>query len=174
MTAPGFSVRRLHAVDDQTVEGLVDILIDCVEGGASVSFMHPLTRDRAVAFWRRVARGVSAGERALLVADDGHGLCGTVQLLLDLPENQPHRADLAKMLVHRRARRQGVGAALLEAAEAAARDCGRTLLVLDAVTDGDAARLYERHGWARVGSIPNYALFPRGGFCSTTIYFRNL
>jgi GNAT superfamily N-acetyltransferase len=171
---PSFSIRRLRTVDDPTVEALSDVLIDCVEGGASVSFMHPLARDRALAFWRRVARGVSAGERVLLVADDGHGVCGTVQLLLDLPENQPHRADLAKMLVHRRARRQGVGAALLEAAEAAARDCSRTLLVLDAVTGGDAARLYERHGWTRVGSIPNYALFPRGGFCSTTVYFRDL
>ena len=93
------------------------MLIDCVEGGASVSFMHPLSRDRAVAFWRRVAQGVAAGERALLVAEDAHGICGTVQLVLDLPENQPHRADLAKLLVPRRARCQGLGAALMRAAE---------------------------------------------------------
>jgi GNAT superfamily N-acetyltransferase len=128
MTAPVWSLRRLYAVDDSLVEGLADVLIDCVEGGASVSFLYPLRRDRAVAFWRRVAQGVAAGERALLVAEDALGLCGTVQLVLDLPENQPHRADLAKMLVHRRARRQGLGAALMRAAEATARECARTLL----------------------------------------------
>src|SRR5262245_2755282 len=140
---PTWSPRRLHAVDDAEIDELAGVLIDCVEGGASVSFMHPLSRDRAVAFWRRVAQGVAAGERALLVAEDALGVCGTVQLVLHQPENQPHRADLTKMLVHRRARRRGLGAALLHAAEATARDCGRTLLVLDAVTDGDGARLYE-------------------------------
>src|SRR5262245_17390735 len=174
MSTPTWSPRRLHVLDDAQINELADVLIDCVEGGASVSFMHPLSRDRAVAFWRGVARGVAAGERALIVAEDARGLCGTVQLLLDLPENQPHRADLAKMLVHRRARRQGLGAALMRAAEDTARECGRRLLVLDAVTGGDAARLYERLGWVRVGDIPDYALFPRGGFCSTTVYYRTL
>jgi GNAT superfamily N-acetyltransferase len=174
MSTPAWSLRRLHALDEGHIDGLAGVLIDCVEGGASVSFMHPLTRDRAVAFWRRVAQGVAAGERALLVAEDGDGLCGTVQLVLDLPENQPHRADLAKMLVHRRARRQGLGAALMREAEATALECGRTLLVLDAVTDGDAARLYERLGWQRVGDIPGYALMPRGELCSTTVFYRNL
>src|SRR6266850_7098495 len=109
MSTPTWSLRRLHALDDAQIDALADVLIDCVEGGASVSFMHPLTRDRALAFWRRVAQGVAAGERALLVAEDGQGMCGTVQLILDQPENQPHRADLSKMLVHRRARRQGLG-----------------------------------------------------------------
>jgi GNAT superfamily N-acetyltransferase len=174
MTTPAWSQRRLHAVDDAHLDGLADVLIDCVEGGASVSFMHPLTRDRALVFWRRVAQGVAAGERALLIAEDAEGVCGTVQLVLDLPENQPHRADLTKMLVHRRARRRGLGAALLRAAEATARDCGRTLLVLDAVTGGDGFRLYQRHGWVRVGDIPGYALFPRGGLCSTTVFYRDL
>jgi GNAT superfamily N-acetyltransferase len=174
MNAPAWSLRRLRSLDDAQIDGLAGVLIDCIEGGASVSFMHPLTRDRAVAFWRRVANGVAADERALLVAEDARGLCGTVQLVLDQPENQPHRADLAKMLVHRRARRQGLGAALIRAAEALARECGKTLLVLDAVTDGDAARLYERLGWVRVGDIPGYALMPRGELCSTTVFFRNL
>lgn len=174
MSVPTISVRRLHSVNEAQVEGLADLLIDCVEGGASVSFMHPLTRERAVAFWRKVARGVAAGERALVVAEDAQGICGTVQLVLDVPENQPHRADLCKMLVHRRARRHGLGAALVRAAEAMALDCGRTLLVLDAVTGGDAARLYERLGWVRVGDIPGYALFPRGGLCSTTVFYRTL
>src|SRR4029453_1716068 len=112
--------------------------------------------------------------RVLLIAEDAQGLCGTVQLILDQPENQPHRADLSKMLVHRRARRHGLGAALMRAAEATARECGKTLLVLDAVTDGDAARLYERLGWQRVGVIPGYALMPEGGLCDTTVYYRSL
>jgi GNAT superfamily N-acetyltransferase len=173
-THPNWSLRRLHALSEAHIESLAEVLKDCVEGGASVSFMLPLTRERAVAFWRRVAQGVAAGERAVLVAEDAGGICGTVQLIFDLPENQPHRADLAKMLVHRRARRQGLGAALMRAAEATAKECGKTLLVLDAVTDGDAARLYERLGWVRVGDIPGYALYPQGGLCGTTYYYRDL
>ncbi|MBX3356810.1 MAG: GNAT family N-acetyltransferase [Phycisphaeraceae bacterium] len=172
MTAPPWSLRRVHTLDEPQIEQLADVLIDCVDGGASVSFMHPLSRKRATAFWRHVASGVEAGKRVLLIAEDAGGVCGTVQLLLDQPENQPHRADLAKALVHRRARRQGLGAALIGAAEAAARECGRTLLVLDAVTDGDAARMYERLGWQRVGVIPGYALMPRGEVCSTTVYYK--
>ncbi|HEX5012117.1 MAG TPA: GNAT family N-acetyltransferase [Planctomycetota bacterium] len=168
------SIRRLHVVDSRTLAALCDVLIDCVEGGASVSFMLPLTRERAERFWRRVAEDVAAGHRALLVAEDTHGVCGTVQLILDLPENQPHRADLAKMLVHRRARRRGLGEVLMRAAEDTARECGKTLLVLDAVTDGDAARLYARLGWVRVGDIPNYALMPDGAPCGTTYFYREL
>lgn len=173
MSNPAWTLQRLHKVDDAQIEGLVDVLIDCVKGGASVSFMWPLTRERARAFWQRVARGVAAGERVLVIADDAEGVCGTVQLILDQPENQPHRADLAKMLVHRRARRRGLGAALMRAAEAAARDCGKTLLVLDTASD-DAERLYEREGWVRVGVIPGYALLPHGGPCATTYFYRNL
>jgi GNAT superfamily N-acetyltransferase len=174
MSTTDWSVRRLHAVGEAEIEGLTDLLIDCVEGGASVSFMHPLTRERAVAFWRHVGQDVAAEKRALLVTEDERGLCGTVQLIFDLPENQPHRADLVKMLVHRRARRRGLGTALMRAAEVAARECGKTLLVLDAVTGGDGARLYERLGWVRVGDIPGYALFPQGGLCSATFYYREL
>jgi GNAT superfamily N-acetyltransferase len=174
MITPAWSPRRLYALDDTQIDELAGVLIDCVEGGASVSFMSPLTRQRAVAFWRRVAQGVAAGERVLLVAEDERGVCGTVQLVLHQPENQPHRADLMKTLVHRRARRQGLGAALVRAAEATARECGKTLLVLDAVTGGDGARLYERLGWVRVGDIPGYSLMPRGGLCSTTVYYRSL
>ena len=173
-TPTDWSIRRVREPDDAVVDGLAAVLMDCVEGGASVGFMHPFTRERALAFWRRVARAVAAGERALLVAEDAHGICGTVQLLFDLPENQPHRADLLKMLVHRRARRRGLGAALMRAAEAMALECGKTLLVLDAVTGGEAALLYERLGWVRVGPIPDYALMPDGGFCSTTYFYRNL
>ena len=174
MNATNWPVRRLRSVGEPEINALAELLIDCVEGGASVSFMHPLARERAMAFWRRVGEGVAAGERALLVTEDEQGLCGTVQLIFDLPENQPHRADLAKMLVHRRARRRGLGTALMQAAEATARECGKTLLVLDAVTVGDGARLYERLGWMRVGDIPDYALFPQGGFCGTTVFYRKL
>ena len=167
-------IRRLESVDEAQIEGLADVLIDCVEGGASVSFMHPLPPEKAQAFWRRVAAGVAAGERALLVAEDDVGIVGTVQLVLDQPDNQQHRADLAKMLVHRRARRRGLGAALVRAAEQLGRDCGRTLLVLDTTTGGDAERLYAREGWVRVGTVPDYALLPRGGLSGTTLFYKAL
>jgi len=173
MSTEGWTLRRLHVVDAAHLAGLGDVLIDCVAGGASVGFMAPLTRERAATFWRRVARDVAAGARALLVAEDAQGVCGTVQLVLQQLENQPHRADLSKLLVHRRARRRGLGAALMRAAEATARDCGKTLLVLDTATD-QAERLYHRLGWTRVGVIPGYALLPQGGLCDTTVYYRSL
>lgn len=168
-----FTVRRLHTINDAEIDGLADVLMDVVEGGASVSFMHPFTRDTAIAFWRGVAKGVEAGERAIVVAEDEAGICGTAQLILSLPENQPHRADLAKMLVHRRARRRGIGAAVLGAAEDVARELGRTLLVLDTASP-DAERLYERGGWIKVGLIPGYALTPVGALCDTIFYYRRL
>jgi ribosomal protein S18 acetylase RimI-like enzyme len=165
---------RLARHSEAELSGLCDVLIDCVEGGASVSFMLPLPREKALNFWREVSASAARDERRLLLALDADGrVVGTVQLLLALPENQPHRAEIAKMLVHRRARRSGAGAALLTAAEAQARAAGRTLLVLDTANDA-AARLYERHGWQRCGSIPDYALFPDGRPCATTIYFKSL
>jgi ribosomal protein S18 acetylase RimI-like enzyme len=173
MSSPVGSARRLLRVADAQVDALADVLIDCVDGGASVGFMHPLSRERAVAFWRRVARATEACERALLVAEDAAGICGTVQLVLDQFENQPHRADLSKLLVHRRARRRGLGAELTRAAEALARECGKTLLVLDTAS-AEAERVYERLGWIRAGLIPGYALWPRGGLCDTTFFYRRL
>ena len=168
-----WTVRRVENIDDALIAGLADVLLDCVDGDASVSFMHPLTRERARSFWRQVGDGVAAGDRVLLVAADDRGLCGTVQLVFPSSENQPHRADVAKMLVHRRARRKGLGAALMRGAEAAARAAGRTLLVLDTASE-DAKRLYERMGWVRVGTVPDYALLPRGGYCDTVFYYRKL
>jgi GNAT superfamily N-acetyltransferase len=168
-----FTVRRLTSVTDEQVRELAELLIDCVEGGASVSFMSPLSIHKASAFWRRVAAATARGARALLVADDAGGTVGTVQLVLDLPENQPHRADLAKMLVHPRARCRGVGAALLRAAEQLAVELGKSLLVLDTAS-ADAERLYVRLGWVRVGVIPDYALLPSGEFCDTTFFYRRL
>jgi GNAT superfamily N-acetyltransferase len=172
-SAQAHVIQRLHALSDAQIRGLAEVLIDCVAGGASVSFMHPLSLPKALNFWQRVADAVGRGERALLVAEDAQGLVGTVQLILDQPENQPHRADLSKMLVHRRARRRGLGAALLRAAESLARDCGKSLLVLDTAS-GDAERLYASLGWQRVGVIPGYALWPQGGLCDTTVFYRIL
>jgi GNAT superfamily N-acetyltransferase len=173
-TSPATTIRRLHSVDDAQIDALAGLLIDCIEGGASVSFMHPLAPAKAQAFWRRVADGVANGERALLVAEDDTGIAGTVQLVLDQPENQPHRADLSKLLVHRRARRRGLGAALMRAAEQLARDCGKTLLVLDTVTGSDAERLYAGLGWVRVGEIPNFALLSHGGLWGTTVFYKDV
>ncbi len=167
------TIRRLHSVDPARLQGLAAVLQDCVEGGASISFMQPLGNERALDFWRGVALGVERGERALLVAEDGHGIVGTVQLVLALPENQPHRADLCKMLVHRRSRRQGVGNQLMRAAEAVARECGKSLLVLDTASP-EAAALYQRAGWVRCGVIPGFALLPQGGLCDTTLFYRQL
>ena len=121
-----------------------------------------------------VARGVTAGKRVLLVAEDDQGLAGTVQLVLNLPENQPHRVDVAKLLVHPRARRRGIAETLMRSAEQASRARGRTLMVLDTVTGSDAARLYERLGWVRAGDIPGFALDPTGALCSATYYYRQL
>ncbi len=158
------------------VGALSAVLMDCVEGGASVSFMSPLSRERADAFWHAVVEGVAAGERILLVARNpsDEQIVGTVQVVLKQPENQPHRADVAKMLVHRQARKRGVGAALMRAAEDAARMAGKAVLVLDTVTGGDAERLYTRLGWMRVGVIPNYALWPQGGLCDTTVFYKQI
>ena len=172
----GVGVRRLNAREAvAAVEGLADVLADCVEGGASVSFMLPLARERALGFWRGVADGVARGERALLVAEDHEDrIVGTVQLIMAMPDNQPHRADVAKMLVHRQARRTGVAGKLMAALDAVAREEGKTVLVLDTVTGGDAERLYECAGWQRAGVVPKYALMPDGEFCATTFFYKHL
>ena len=170
---PPHCVRNLTSASEDELHSLAALLIDCVDGGASVSFMHPLGHDKALAFWRDVAAAAARGERALLVAEDAQGIIGTVQVLLDQPENQPHRADVAKMLVHRRVRRCGLGAALMHAAEKVARECGKTLLVLDTASS-DAERLYARLGWQRCGTVPGYALLPQGGLCATTFFYREL
>jgi GNAT superfamily N-acetyltransferase len=167
-------LRTLHRTGEREIQELSDVLIDCVEGGASVSFMLPIARATAIAFWRSVAAGVDRGERILVIAENTAGhIIGTVQIILAQAENQPHRADIAKMLVHRRARRHGVGAALLAAAETAALRAGKTLLVLDTAS-GDAERLYAKLGWQRCGVIPGYALLPGGGLCDTTFFYRAL
>jgi GNAT superfamily N-acetyltransferase len=169
---PSVTIRRLDSAGEREIRGLAEVLVDCVEGGASVSFMGPLARPRAEAFWREVLASSARGDRFVLAAEDAAGeIVGTVQVILGQPENQPHRGDLAKMLVHRRARRRGVGEALLASAEAMAREAGKTLLVLDTASDS-AERLYERGGWQRVGRIPDYALSPDGALLPTTYYYK--
>lgn len=172
----GCVVRRLSASEarDRIAE-LSAILMDCVEGGASVSFMAPLSRERSDAFWIGVVEGVAAHDRVLLVAEDANSreLMGTVQLLLRQPENQPHRAEVAKMLVRRTARRRGLGERLMRAAEEVALAEGKWLLVLDTAS-AEAERLYGRLGWSRVGVVPQYALMPDGRLCDTTIFYKSL
>jgi GNAT superfamily N-acetyltransferase len=169
------TVRRIGPDDAAAcIEGLADVLLDCVEAGASVSFMLPLSRAKAQDFWRGVADGVARRDRVLLVAEDETGrIVGTVQMVTALPENQPHRADIAKLLVSPRARRGGIGHKLMAAIEQAARDERRTVLVLDTASN-DAERLYERLGWQRVGVIPKYALMPNGDLCATTFFYKHL
>jgi GNAT superfamily N-acetyltransferase len=167
-------VRSLQKLDEPEIQALSDVLIDCVEGGASVSFMWPMTRDKAVTYWSEVAASAARGERIVLAAyDAAETIVGTVQVIFAQPENQPHRADVAKMLVHRRARRHGVGAALLVAAERHALESGKTVLVLDTASP-DAERLYARQGWSLCGHIPDYALMPDGAFCATTVFYKSL
>ena len=171
--ADGIVVRQV-GFDADVAGGLADVLVDCVEGGASVSFMLPLDRGRAEAYWLTTLESASRGERIVLVAEEDTGVVvGTVQVILTAPENQPHRGEIAKMLVHRRARRRGVAEALMRAAETAARDAGKSLLVLD-TSSADAERLYDRLGWQRVGVIPGYALWPAGGLVDTTVFFKLL
>jgi len=168
-------IRTLDVVGDREIQGLSDVLIDCVEGGASVSFMLPISRDRAEAFWRSSAASAARGERVLFLAEDTAGrIVGTVTVIWAPQENQPHRGDIAKMLVHRSARGKGIGAAMLVAAERCAAVAGKTVLVLDTVTDTSAYRLYARNGWRRCGEIPNYALWPDGRPCPTTVFFKEI
>jgi GNAT superfamily N-acetyltransferase len=161
----------LTAVD---IAELAEVLVDCVAGGASVSFMPPFGHEDAKAFFTKIAGEVARGEAALLVARVDGRIVGTVQLGLALPPNQPHRADVRKLLVHRSARGCGIGMALMTAAEDAARARGRTLLVLDTALAGDAERLYTRAGWNRVGVIPGYALFPDGSPCDTVVFWKQV
>jgi GNAT superfamily N-acetyltransferase len=153
---------------------LADVLVDCVAGGASVSFMSPFSKADAEAFFRKCIAGVEPGERILLAALIDGCIVGSVQILTAMPPNQPHRADVAKLLVHRKARGSGVGQRLMEEVEKYARAAGKTLLVLDTVTGEAGERLYTRLGWTRVGVIPDYALFPDGRPCATTVFWKRV
>ncbi len=168
-------IRQLTAAEGRRHLGaLAEVLLDCVEGGASVSFMSSLSTSEAESFFARVLEGVDQGDRILLAAFIDSKMVGTVQILLATPPNQPHRADVAKLLVVRSARGQGVGSKLMEHVEEACRRAGRTLLVLDTATGGHGERLYTRLGWTRVGVIPKYALYPDGTWCDTTIFWKQV
>jgi GNAT superfamily N-acetyltransferase len=153
---------------------LAAVLVDCVDGGVSVSFMPPLAQSDGEAFFGVVAAEVASEKRILLAAFVDEKVVGTVQIMTAMPPNQPHRAEVAKLLVHRSARGRGIAQGLMEEAERAAAAAGKTLLVLDTVTGGTAERLYTRLNWVKVGVIPNFALFPDGRLTATTIFFKEL
>jgi ribosomal protein S18 acetylase RimI-like enzyme len=168
-------IRRLGASEAyEQLDELAAVLADCVAGGASVSYMAPFSHEQARAAFESFVAEVEQGHRVLLAAYAGDELVGTVQVILALPPNQPHRGEIAKLLVHRSARNRGVARLLMARAEAEAKAEGKTLLVLDAVTGGDAARLYDRLGWTTVGVIPGYALYPDGRPCDTTVFWKAL
>lgn len=166
-------VRRLGVTELQAqLDALAGVLVDVVAGGASVSYLAPFSHEQARAAFEAWAAEVEHDRRLLLGAFAEGKLVGTVQVILALPPNQPHRAEIAKLLVHRSARKRGIAQLLMEHAESEARAEGKTLLVLDTVTGDDAERLYARLGWTRVGVIPGYALYPDGRPCDTTIFWK--
>jgi GNAT superfamily N-acetyltransferase len=168
-------IRRLASADlDAQLDALARVLEDCVAGGASVGYMWPFSHADARAAFEEFADKVARGRRLILAAFEDGELVGTVQVILGVTPNQSHRGEIARLLVRRSARRRGIARALMERAEEEARAEGKTLLVLDAVTDGDAARLYQRLGWTTVGVIPNYALYPDGRPCDTTVFWKAL
>lgn len=174
MSQPLVRALSFNEIEDHIYE-LNEVLIDCVAGGASVGFMHPLRPEQAEKFWQGVAGGVEDKERVVLAAFNEHQqIMGTVQLIVGQPNNQPHRADVAKLLVHPGARRRGIAQLLMNQLESIALARGKTVLVLDTSTGSDAEMLYQRLEWQRVGEIPKYAQMPDGAFCSTTLYYKHL
>jgi GNAT superfamily N-acetyltransferase len=171
----GFEIRRLDATDAREhLDGLAAVLADCVQGGASVGYMAPFSHEDALAAFEGFVAEAQQGRRLILAAFEDAEIVGTAQVVLALMPNQPHRGEIAKVLVHRAARRRGVARLLMERAEDEARAEGKTLLVLDAVTGDPAERLYETMRWNRVGVIPNFALYPDGRPCATTFFWKAL
>ncbi|MGV2126991.1 N-acetyltransferase family protein [Agrobacterium vitis] len=169
------AVRLLNASDArEAIPDLCEILSDCVNGGASVGFMLPFDLETARPFWEGVANAVEAGDILLLVAEHQGTVVGTVQIGMKQPPNQPHRADLKKLLVHRSARGLGLARLLMAEAEQRAARAGKTLLVLDTATGEPAEAIYEKLGWTPAGVVPDYALFPDGRFCDTTIFYKRV
>ncbi|TGQ94248.1 GNAT family N-acetyltransferase [Mesorhizobium sp. M8A.F.Ca.ET.208.01.1.1] len=158
----------------ETLAMLTDLLVETVAAGGSVSFMHPLAAEAARAFWETSLAAAARGERMVLGAWDGGALVGTVTLLLDCPPNQPHRAEIAKLMTSVEYRGRGVGTRLMRAAERLAAEKGRTLLVLDTAAEEGASGLYEKLGFILTGEIPDYALKPHGGLTGTLIYWKRI
>ena len=153
---------------------LAEVLLDCVQGGASVSFMASFSKCDAESFFENTLEKVRRGDCILLAAFLDSKLVGTVQVLTAMPPNQPHRADIAKLLVLRSARGQGIASRLMKHVEDESRRAGKTLLVLDTATGDAAEKLYADLGWSRVGVIPRYALYPDGSWCDTTIFWKQI
>ncbi|WP_142502003.1 GNAT family N-acetyltransferase [Klebsiella sp. 2680] len=171
-----FSLRTLSRDDIlEFLPQLTDVLVSCVNGGASVSFMLPFAPETATAFWLKIAQSVANGERIVIAAVDARQqLVGTVQLVIDQAENQPHRADVAKLLVHQNARRQGLANALMIRLEEIAREYGKSVLVLDTATGSGAESFYVQCGWEKAGEIPRYALMPDGELSATSLFYKFL
>ena len=170
---PGIEIEALSA-SPEVCAMLSEILMEVVAQGGSVGFMHPLEPEAAAAFWNDALAAAARDERIVLGAWDGEVLAGTVTLLLACPPNQPHRAEIAKLMTRPSHRGRGVAAALVRAAEGLAVGRARTLLVLDTATEGGAARLYEGLGFNLAGEIPDYALKPHGGLTGTLIYWKRI
>lgn len=169
----GIHIRPLAATP-ALIDTLAALLAEVVAQGGSVGFMHPLDKAQGRAFWERALQAAADGQRIVYGAFDGATLAATVSLLLDCPPNQPHRAEIAKMMTLPRCRGRGIAAALLREAEAAAVERGKTLLVLDTASEGGAAGLYEKHGFTLTGEIPDYALKPHGGLTGTLLYWKRI
>jgi GNAT superfamily N-acetyltransferase len=168
-------IRRFTADEGRPYVGaLAGLLLNCVQGGASVSFMASLSQADAESFFENTLEKVRRGDCILLAAFLDSKLVGTVQVLTAMPPNQPHRADVAKLLVLRSARGQGIASRLMRHVEEESRLAGKTLLVLDTATGDPAEKLYADLGWNKVGAIPRYALYPDGTWCDTTIFWKQL
>jgi GNAT superfamily N-acetyltransferase len=169
------TIRQLDATEARAaISDLCDVLVDCVDGGASVGFMQPFKREDAEPYWQAVAESAATGATLLFVAEIEGSVLGTVQIGAAQMPNQPHRADLKKLLVHRAARGKGLARLLMRAAEEESARRGKTILVLDTATGSDAEAIYPRLGWERVGVIPDYALWPEGGLCASTFFYKRI
>lgn len=167
-------IRRLNTLDPEQLSQLSHVLVDCVEGGASVNFVWPFNEQEARGFWERLLPEVQAGTRVLLVAQDAGRIVGTVNLALCWQPNQPHRAEVTKLLVERSARRKGVAKLLMQEIERVAKQAGRSLLTLDTEEGGAGEHLYEALGWTRLGVIPNFALGTYGGLLGATFFYKQV
>jgi ribosomal protein S18 acetylase RimI-like enzyme len=167
------TIERVDVASDEIVQGLAAVLVDAVRDNAGISFMAGVRLDEAAEWWRQLL-GAASPKAAVLVARDEQGIVGTVQLQPAWPPNQPHRADVAKLIVHRRARGRGIARALMQELERHARERRFTLLLLDTCKGSAAEQLYSSLGWIRVGEVPHFALNPDGTWCDTVFFYKQL
>ncbi|WP_166335068.1 GNAT family N-acetyltransferase [Sphingobacterium chungjuense] len=171
-----YFIEQALTAEKDLIQGLTDLLLDTVKRGASIGFMNDISEQDAIQFWTQVLDKVTQEKTLLLIAREASAeqIIGTVQLQIDLPRNQIHRADVAKMMVHSEHRRKGIAERLLVEIEKIALAHDKHILVLDTVTGSPAQRLYQKSGWIEVGDIPDYAMLPNGELCSTTYFYKNL